>query len=145
MDIGHQFTGIIGKHLLTETDELVNNALDKYDAMYGSPSDYENPKDYKGDEEVNRHINDAVFHNMSSHVAHHQLNHDQSWLSLNKMGFALHKAAGRMMNWDRPWLGDPNPEVIAVATEIHKAGTKAVDSAQQYRDLVEKGIPKEKG
>ena len=145
MDIGHQFTGIIGKHLIMEAQTPLDDALDKYDAMYGSPSDYADPEDYPGDKEVNAEINKAIFHNMSSHVAHDQDDHEQAWLHLNETGFALHAAAGKMLNWDKPWLGDPSPKVRVLATEIHTAGTKAVDSAQQYKDLVEKGIPKEKG
>lgn len=145
MDIGQQFTGIIGKHLIMEAQTPIDDALDKYDAMYGSAGDYADPNDYKGNPEVDADINKAVFHNMSTHIAFQQQEHGNAWLHLNKTGFALHRAAGKMLNWDKPWLGDPSLEVRVLATEIHTAGTKAVDLAKQYRDLVEKGTPKERG
>ena len=140
MEIGKQFTDIIGKHFLMEAQSPIDDAHDKYENWNESLLNPEGTEWSGAPEEVEKHMTASIFHNMQSHIAHQNGNHDLAFRHLHETGSHLQKAAQTLMKTKDPKF--KNDEMVET---LYKAGAYAKEFAQNYRDLLINETPKERG
>ena len=149
MDIGRQFTNIIGKHLLLEVQTPIDDVLEKFDAKYGSPGDYDNPDDYVGPpNRAEVHVNRAVLHNMSSHLEHKNGNHEEAVDQMYATGRCLQEA-GKALGWGMEDTGlftydqKENLKQLKLGKQLFDTGIKVNANADRYRQLLITDTPTE--
>lgn len=130
-EISRQFTNIIGKHFLMEAQSSIDDAHDKYESWNESLLNPEGTEWSGAPEEVERHIAASIFHNMQSHMAHQNGNHELAFRHLHATGVRLEKAAQALMETKDPKF--KNNDVIET---LQKAGENAKELGWAYSNLV---------
>lgn len=138
MDIGRQFLHTMGKSLLLEAQEHIDNAMDAYSEHYPDPSSYEDPEDAQLEKRENADtaMTKAVMINIGMHGAHNSGQYQKAHELLSAVHYHLDKARKSLPSGDAE-------HAYPVYQALRTAQSKIRDVSDRYATLMSTEPPRE--